>query len=440
MGQLKPVVLLVNPPIYDFSAYDFWLKPYGLLRAAGRLRGSCELKLYDYLDRWCPDMGAHSAVKFDRWGRGPYWKERCKKPAVYGGIWRYYWRHGRARADFQRYLAGLKGVSAVLIQTVMTYWYPGVREVIEDVRRYCPGAKIVLGGFYATCCASHARGLGADVVVEGGTLGPVFDLLGIAAPEEGYCPPAWELYPVLKTAVMTLTEGCPFRCSYCYVPQSGVAFSARPTADCVADLDYALRLGAENVAFYDDALLFRPEGALYPFLEAVLSKGRRVNFHTPNAMHARFVTAEAAQLMVKAGFKTFYLGFESRSEAFQGQTGAKVEADDLAAAVEHLRRAGADMNEVTAYEILGHPKFEAQQLEGSMRFASGLGLRVMLSDFSPIPGTPDGELCRNLVDLNEPLLHNKTVFPIVLLGDETVNYYKGLCRSLNSNSKIIAKK
>jgi hypothetical protein len=27
-------ILLVNPPIYDFSAYDFWLKPYGLLRVA----------------------------------------------------------------------------------------------------------------------------------------------------------------------------------------------------------------------------------------------------------------------------------------------------------------------------------------------------------------------------------------------------------------------
>ena len=32
---MKPRILLVNPPIYDFSAYDFWLKPYGLLRVAG---------------------------------------------------------------------------------------------------------------------------------------------------------------------------------------------------------------------------------------------------------------------------------------------------------------------------------------------------------------------------------------------------------------------
>ena len=27
-------ILLVNPPIYDFTAYDFWLKPYDLLSIA----------------------------------------------------------------------------------------------------------------------------------------------------------------------------------------------------------------------------------------------------------------------------------------------------------------------------------------------------------------------------------------------------------------------
>ena len=36
---MKPNILLVNPPIYDFAAYDFWLKPYGMLAyAATRLK------------------------------------------------------------------------------------------------------------------------------------------------------------------------------------------------------------------------------------------------------------------------------------------------------------------------------------------------------------------------------------------------------------------
>jgi hypothetical protein len=48
---MRPNVLLVNPPIHDFSAYDFWLKPYGLLRVAGYLRHQVNYRLFDYLDR-----------------------------------------------------------------------------------------------------------------------------------------------------------------------------------------------------------------------------------------------------------------------------------------------------------------------------------------------------------------------------------------------------
>ena len=47
-----------------------------------------------------------------------------------------------------------------LIQTVMTYWYPGVQEVIADIRAYSPQTTIVLGGVYATLCPQHARRLG----------------------------------------------------------------------------------------------------------------------------------------------------------------------------------------------------------------------------------------------------------------------------------------
>ena len=48
-------ILLVNPPIYDFSAFDFWLKPYGLLRVGGALRDQADLRLFDFLDRRHPD-------------------------------------------------------------------------------------------------------------------------------------------------------------------------------------------------------------------------------------------------------------------------------------------------------------------------------------------------------------------------------------------------
>lgn len=51
---MRPRILLVNPPIYDFSAYDFWLKPLGLLTVAGALAAHADLTLFDYLDRLHP--------------------------------------------------------------------------------------------------------------------------------------------------------------------------------------------------------------------------------------------------------------------------------------------------------------------------------------------------------------------------------------------------
>ncbi len=67
-------------------------------------------------------------------------------------------------------------------------------------------------------------------------------------------------------------------------------------------------------------------------------------------------------------------------------------------------------------------------MEASIRFAAEQGTRVMLSEFAPIPGTPDGESCRAYTDLCEPLNHNKTAFTLRLLGEETVNRLKGLAR------------
>ena len=427
---MKPKILLVNPPIYDFTAYDFWLKPYGLLRAAGAFRSTCELFLFDYLDRLSPAFDPTGKIRTDRWGRGAYPEERIETPACFKNIHRYYRRFGMERQVFQHYLSQQGSFDVVMIQTVMTYWYPGVKEVIEDIRRVSPQAKIVLGGFYATACTEHAKALGADSVIKGDNF-ESFEGLELDMSDE-FQLPAWELYPKLNVGILTLTRGCPFQCSYCFVPQSGIGFSTRSLEECLAELEFLVSLGVKNIAFYDDALLFQPEKILLPFLQALIKKNLKLNFHTPNALHARFMTADIARQMVQAGFKMFYLGFESRSEAFHQQTGSgKVVSDELAEAVENLLSAGADRQNITAYEILGHPKSDVQQLQQSMRFANSLGIQIMLSDFSPIPGTPDGELCRKYTDLNEPLNHNKTAFPIRLLGFEKVNYYKDLCRALN---------
>ncbi|PYS27640.1 MAG: radical SAM protein, partial [Acidobacteria bacterium] len=136
-------LLLVNPPIYDFTAFDFWLRPYGLLRVAGKLR-TCELTAFDYL----------VSRERDTFGRGRFDQQPAVRPAPLADIPRRFYRFGRPREDFVRLLSTGR-FDAVLVQTVMTYWYLGVREVIEDVRKLQPHAKIILGGVYATLCPGH---------------------------------------------------------------------------------------------------------------------------------------------------------------------------------------------------------------------------------------------------------------------------------------------
>ncbi len=235
---------------------------------------------------------------------------------------RRFYRFGLPRGEFQTFLAGEGHYDFALIQTGMTYWYPGVQEVIEEIRAQHPETKIILGGVYATICAVHARGLGADLVVEGTDLAPLWRFLEMAPDDRAM--PLWDLYPSLQTGVLKLADGCPFRCTYCSVPQVYPKFHARPLDRSIAELEFLKQCRVKQVAFYDDALLYRPEQILKPFLKEILCRDIEVNFHTPNALNARFIDQEMARLMVDAGFKSFYLGFESSAYAWQKKTGGKV--------------------------------------------------------------------------------------------------------------------
>ncbi|MHC4553864.1 MAG: hypothetical protein ACYSUS_00980 [Planctomycetota bacterium] len=134
---MKPKILLVNPPIFDFAAYDFWLKPYGMLRVGGLLKPIAELSLFDYMDRLHPAFDSAAKAKTDIYSKGPYPYERIPNPAPLKDIPRYYRRSGMPRQIFQDFLSKNGPYDAILIQTVMTYWYLGVAEVIDDVRQYC---------------------------------------------------------------------------------------------------------------------------------------------------------------------------------------------------------------------------------------------------------------------------------------------------------------
>jgi len=430
---MKPQILLINPPVYDFTAHDFWLKPYGLLEVAGFLRGRAEMKLFDYMDRTrMPD----TVNSTDKWGRGKFISGETSKPHSFNDIRRRFHRFGIKQDVFRKFLAGNGPFDFALVQTVMTYWYPGVREVIEDIHKISPKTKIILGGSYATICTPHAQSLGADLVVKGTELSPLWKTLAI---EPDMRQPAfWQGYWELVTGVIRLSDGCPFSCTYCSVPSVYPSFHSRSTEHCIREIELLAGRHIKNIAFYDDALLCQPDKGIIPFLNHVTGKRFNIHFHTPNALNARLLTYEISKLMVSAGVKTFHLGFESISDTWQIKTGGKVSQADIKSAVDNLVAAGADQENIVAYIIAGHPEDDIQQVRESMEFANDLGIRIMLSEYSPVPGTPNGEKCRDITDMDEPLNHNKTAFAIRMLGEEKIQQLKLTGRELNAKRKNTA--
>ena len=289
--SMNSKILLVNPPIYDFASYDFWLKPYGLLSVAGNLRGKADFELFDYLDRLHPFMAKRKQLQSDRWGRGRFYYERIPNPACLEQIPRYFRRFGLPRGMFGDFLKQVGPCDFVFVQTMMTYWYPGVKEVIEDIRGALPEAKIILGGNYATLCDSHAEKLGADFLVEGTNLQPLWEYLNVTADSKQ--PALWETYDKLNVGVLKLTEGCPFKCTYCSVPMVYGKFKVRALERSLAELDLLTEHGVENIVFYDDALLFDAEKVFVPFLNEVLKPARTIS--------------EASSLVIKRALSAFGL-------------------------------------------------------------------------------------------------------------------------------------
>ena len=174
MNAKAPHILLVNPWIHDFAAYDFWAKPLGLLSLAAVLRDhGMGVSYIDCLDRFHPEAPPQDPAA--RHGRGPYHKTRIAKPVGFFDIPRNFSRYGIDPEWFSADMAACPTPDLILVTSLMTYWYPGVQETIRGLRRMFPEVPVLLGGVYATLCTDHAvRHSGADRVVAGDGARAVF--------------------------------------------------------------------------------------------------------------------------------------------------------------------------------------------------------------------------------------------------------------------------
>ena len=421
-----PHILLVNPWIHDFAAYDFWAKPMGLLSIAAILRQhGVTVSYVDCLDRFHPR--APAADPAARYGRGPYLKTPISRPSGLNDVPRRYSRYGIKPRWLEEDLAALKPPDLIFVTSLMTYWYPGLRETIAVLRSVFGRTPIVLGGIYARLCTGHARrSAGADYVSSapaeknlfslvnqftGFCVTPAFDSRDL----DSYPYPALDLQTRINYVPLLTSRGCPFRCAYCASHRLEPERLLRSPESVITEILYWHQKHAVvDFVLYDDAFLVDADHHANPILEKILQSGIRMRFHTPNAVHIRGISARTARLMFQCGFKTLRLGLETADFDQRGNLDHKVCQHEFEQAIKFLKTAGFTPGQVGAYLLAGLPGQSWASIEQSIRTVKCCGITPIIAHYTPIPGTAlwPRAVAASRYDLEaDPVFTNNAVMP-----------------------------
>ena len=399
-------VLLVNPWIYDFGAYDFGIKPVGLLRIGEFLREKgAEINLVDCLEGCSRNK--------DEYGFSKIRKERIDKPEILEGIERPYFRYGISIREFLEKISAFPDVDEICVTSGMTYWYPGVHLAIKILKEHFSKTPVILGGIYATICHKHARFTSdADIVWKGNYLDGEYFY------QNGFYP-AYDLLQDKEILPIQLTAGCPFRCSYCASRMFSPRFEMKDPVNLFEEVMYYKRtFGTRSFVFYDDALAYKNSEGIKRFLRLIIASGMQFSFHTPNGLHARFIDEELADLFKKTNFRDLRISLETSDEGVQQFTGGKVDNNDLKIALRNLKEAGFAKKDLGVYILMGSSYIDMEMTMDDILFINSLGAKAVLASYSPIPGTMDYKvLVKNKIikENIDPLWHNKTIFSELLM-------------------------
>ena len=379
---MAPSIILINPWIYDFAAYDLWSKPLGLLYLAGYLRAcGFEIHLIDCLDIHHPALGESALPARRAYGTGKFLREKAARSHALKHVPRSYSRYGIPKQLFVKALKEVRRPTAILVTSLMTYWYPGVVEAIALAREVHPRTPILLGGIYARLCEEHAIATsGADRVVTDiplqGMAKILEELLALGIREDntplsskGLPFPALDLLQSLDHVPLLTSTGCPYRCEYCASRFLNPQFLTQdPRQVLIEILHWHRERGIRDFAFYDDALLVGFDKHLGLILEGVVEQNLDLRFHTPNALHVKEISPEGADLLWRAGFKTIRLGFETSDMTLHQSLDRKLSEGDFERAVRCLLKAGFSKEQVGAYILAGLPGQSVRSVLESAEF------------------------------------------------------------------------
>ena len=425
--------LLINPYITDFKLYDEWMHPLGLYFLSDLLQRSGIETIFINTQKRTDKAG--------RFGTGNFHCKEIEKPDLYRHMARKYKQYGRSEQELEYQIRAVPRPDFVCIGSMMTYWAPGVLSTIRVVRSIYPEIPIVIGGTAAQLIPEYFQGR----LDSASQIAPsLFSLPSLMRVSSELCSNnqltitgGLQQLDSLPHGPVLLSLGCPLQCTYCASSILQPKHMIRPLKTVIEETVYLIeRFKVKDFSFYDDALLYKPELVLLPFLNAVASRGFTLRFHTPNGLHLRYITSALLDRLKLAGFKTLRFGYESGSSKYSSATSRKTNRNDLASKMDMAKRAGFSGGDLGVYVMGGLQEQSVDELLEEMEFISSLNIKVKPVFLSPVPKTPLFEYyAAQFPEIrHDPLWHNDSFFITRIPGwdQDSVEMIRSTAKDLNS--------
>lgn len=425
-------IAVINPYVTDFKLYDEWMHPLGLYFLITALKKSGhEVYYYNCLEQ--------SDTSPDRkYSTGLFDSIEIEHPDLYSGINRKYKRYGRPQAEFTGFLKSIPPPDFICLGSGMTYWAEGVIYTAEIIREFFPDPPIVIGGIAAHLIPDYFTSRVSNCFIGGSLFNSEHSVLPVNSSLSGSDSFLAALpLSIRPHAPLLLSLGCPLQCSYCASRVLQPAFIQRPIETVTSELDYFVNSrNITDFAFYDDALLYKPENVLIPLLDYIKSRNYHIRLHTPNGLHLRFTESKLIKRLFDAGFRTLRFGFESSSGKHSKDTCGKVRLDEFRNKIGMIIDCGFIPKDIGIYIMAGLPDQSPQDVIDDMEFVNSLGIQAKPVFLSPVPHTP---IFNSYIEQfpklkTDPLWHNDVFFITQLRGWDAykVELIRLMARSMNA--------
>jgi radical SAM superfamily enzyme YgiQ (UPF0313 family) len=320
------------------------------------------------------------------------------------------------------------------VSCMFTHAWPMVRELILELARAFPQARLIAGGEHVT--SMHATVM-AETPVEACVLGEgeltFIELLnamkggadlsavpGLAlrgpdgravktakrariADPDALPWPAWDLLDPMaylegesfmgpqagRSIPMLATRGCPFRCTFCSSPQMWTqVWKARDPKKVADEMEHYMKAyGANDFQFQDLTAIVRKDWII-SFCRELINRGLGITWSLPVGTRSEAIDGEVPALLIASGCHHVTYAPESGSEEILKSIEKKVHLD-------HLERSALDSlaagMKVCLFLIIGFPQESLEDIKKTLRFIrrmARIGVHeVAVSTFVPLPGT-----------------------------------------------------